>query len=96
MENLNLLLYSLLGTSVSWVETMMALSLADNKIVKQTKLSSLGLFIVRINVKRRTQCGSVRGSENLSTQNHVEYESPVCGGNVRSPMGKKNKIVFGV
>lgn len=66
----------------------MALSRADNKIVKQTKLSSLGLFIVRINVNRRTQCGSVLGSENLSTQNHVEYESPVCGGNIRSPVEK--------
>lgn len=65
------------------------MSLADSKIVKQTKLSSLGLFIVRISVNRRTQCGSVRGSENLSTQNHVEYDSPVCGGKIRSPVGKK-------
>lgn len=53
---------------------MIALSLADSRTVKQTKLSSRGLLTVRISVKSRTQCGSVRGSENLSTENHVELD----------------------
>lgn len=62
----------LCGTSVSCVDTMMALSRADSKTVKHTKLSSRGMFTVRTKVNRRTQCGSVRGSLNLSTQNQLE------------------------
>lgn len=56
---------------------MIALSLADSRTVKQTKLSSRGLLTVRISVKSRTQCGSVRGSENLSTENHVELKHEI-------------------
>lgn len=78
-------MYSLPGTSVSCVDTIIALSLADSSNVKHTILSSRGEFTVRITVSKRTECGSLLGSENLSTQNHVEYVNPVCGGNMRSP-----------
>lgn len=57
--------------------------------MKHTTLSSLVLFRVLMSVNNRTQWGSTRGSENLSIQNHVENESPVCGGNNRSPEREK-------
>lgn len=68
----------------------MALSLADRTTDKQTNCSSLTLCKFLTKVKRRTQWGSVLGSENLSTQIHVEKLKPVCGGNNRSPT-KKHK-----
>uniref|UniRef100_T1GN57 Uncharacterized protein n=1 Tax=Megaselia scalaris TaxID=36166 RepID=T1GN57_MEGSC len=75
----------------------MALSLADKRIVKQTKFSSLVLFNVLTKVRSFTLCGSVFGSENFSTQNQVEnssfsfYEDPllnpksICLENLLSP-----------
>lgn len=83
-------LFNLLwGTKVSWVETMIALSLADKTIVRQTRCSSRLLLMFRTRVNKRTQWGSERGSEYFSTHIHVEYVRPVCGGNTRSPRTKR-------
>lgn len=76
---------------------MMALSLAESTTARQTRCSSRAvLFKFLTKVSNLTQCGSVRGSENLSTHIQVEYVNPVCGGNTRSPkylnQYKVNKI----
>lgn len=88
----NSVLNLLCGTIVSCVETIIALSLADKTTAKQTRLSSRALLRPLTIVNKRTQCGSVLGSENLSTQIHAEYDKPVWGGNILSPRRKKQYI----
>lgn len=71
---------------VSWVVTITALSLADSTTAKHNRWSSLAECKFLINVNNLTQCGSLRGSLNLSTQIHVEKLKPVWGGNILSPI----------
>ena len=61
----------------------MALSLALKTAVKHIK--SFEEETLRTKVRSRTQCGSVRGSLNLSTQIQVLYVNPVWGGKGLSP-----------
>lgn len=65
------------GRRVSCVETIIALSRADRRTDKQTTWSSLMLLTILVSVRSLMQCGSVLGSENLSTQNHDEKLRPV-------------------
>lgn len=93
-RNINNRINLLCGTSVSCVETMIALSLADNTTVKQTRCSSRLLLMFLTRVSSRTQCGSERGSEYFSTHIQVEYVRPVCGGNTRSPVKYLIKLAY--
>ena len=64
---------------------MMALSLVEMAMARHTALVSGLAFVLLARVRIRTGCGSLRGSENLSTQIQVEKVRPEAGGKTRSP-----------